>query len=87
MLKKKNAAELSINIIILVILGLIVLVVIMALFSRESGKTVKTLESCASRGGTCESSCNGGTSIPNICKPYDDPWVGPIDQVCCVKIS
>ncbi len=84
MLKKKNAAELSINIIILVILGLIVLVVIMAIFSKESGRAVKTLESCESRGGSCvpEDSCNDGAKIPNICPKGSDGK----DKICCVKI-
>lgn len=85
MIKKKNAAELSINIIILVILGLIVLVVVMAIFSKQSGNTVKTLESCGGRGGSCvsESSCSDGTKIPNICPQGTG---GTTNIICCVRI-
>ena len=85
MLKKKNAMELSINMIILVIIGLIVLVVIMAIFGKQSGNTVKTLESCPSRGGSCvsESLCSDGAKIPNICP---QGTVGTTNIICCVKV-
>ncbi len=81
MLKKKNAMELSINMIILVIIGLIVLVVIMALFSRESGKTVNTLEGCPSRGGECKAP-SGCTGV----KIYTIDECNKNSKICCVNV-
>ncbi|MBW2977137.1 hypothetical protein KY347_06870 [Candidatus Woesearchaeota archaeon] len=82
--KKKNAIELSINTIILAALALIVLVVLIAVFTGKSGDTVKILEDCGSRGGSCvgEDRCNA-VKIPNICQ--DTPEGTP--QICCVEIK
>ena len=78
---KKRAQGLSINVIILVVIGLIVLVVLLSIFNKQSGNTVKFLESCGARGGTCESSgvCsdNNGRVLPEINCPESN-------EVCCV---
>ena len=81
MLKKRDAQGLSIQIIIIAIIGLIVLVVVLAIFNTESGRSVKTLESCGARGGECKlpNNCEGGTKIPNICPDKN--------RICCVKIQ
>lgn len=84
MLKKRDAQQLSITVIILVVLGLIVLVVLLVIFGKETGKTVKILESCPARGGTCmpSSECTDGRGLPEICPEKDNK-----PQVCCVKLN
>lgn len=79
MIKKRDAQGLSIQVIILIAIGLIVLVILIAIFSNETGKTVGTLGSCLSRGGTCQSECGDGREVPEIeCKE-------PL-EVCCITI-
>ena len=78
MLKKKKDAELSITVIIVAILGLIVLVVMIFIFSTESGDAVKTLKTCAAKGGVCKDTCNGRT-IGGVEGCTDS-------EICCLEI-
>ena len=78
MLKKRDASELSVNIIIVAVIGLLVLVVVIAIFIKESGKNTELIGDCETRGGECVISCDG-PKIRNIC-PNED-------EVCCIKIG
>ena len=79
MLKKKKDAELSITVIIVAILGLIVLVVMIFIFGTESGDAVKTLKTCAAKGGECKNPCNG--------RIIDGVELGCTGKmVCCIDI-
>jgi hypothetical protein len=80
MLKKRNAAGLAMNIIIIAILGLIVLGIMVAIFSTESGDAVNTLKTCAAKGGVCEDSCDGRT----IGDKNELGCTG--NTVCCIDI-
>ena len=81
MLKKKKDAELSITVIIVAILGLIVLVVMIFIFSTESGDAVKTLKTCAAKGGECKPSSDCGGRI------IDGVELGCTgEMVCCIDI-
>ena len=87
MLKKKKDAELSITIIIVAILGLIVLVVMIFIFSTESGDAVKTLKTCAAKGGVCKALDE--TADPPI--RCDGRTIGDVEgcttaEVCCLEI-
>ena len=83
MLKKRDAQGLSIQIIILVVIGLIVLVVLIAIFTKETGRTVSTLESCGVRGGTCKlgGTCDDGREIIGTDCESKTP-----KKICCVRI-
>ncbi len=80
MLKKRNAVGLAMNIIIIAILGLIVLGIMVAVFSTESGDAVKTLKTCAAKGGVCKppSDC-GGRTIGGVEGCTDS-------EICCLEI-
>lgn len=84
MLKKRDAQQLSTTIIILMVLGLVALFVLLAIFGKETGRTVKILESCPARGGDCmsQSKCSedGGRGIPEICPKEKN-------EVCCIKLK
>jgi hypothetical protein len=80
MLKKRDAQQLSTSVIILAVLGLIVLVVMIFIFSTESGDAVKTLKTCAAKGGVCEDSCDGRT----IGDKNELGCTG--NTVCCIDI-
>jgi hypothetical protein len=87
MLKKKKDAELSITIIIVAILGLIVLGIMVAIFSTESGDAVKTLKTCAAKGGDCRPSneeCTGRVLTSVECGGSCGP--DPCTIVCCLEI-
>ena len=83
MLKKKKAMELSITVIIVAILGLIVLVVMIYIFGQGTSDAVKTLKTCAAKGGECKASgdCDG-TKLFNIkeCKDKNP------SEICCIEI-
>ena len=82
MLKKRDAAELSINVIILAVIGLMVLVVIIAIFTKQSGRASSVFGECATQGGECQSEnddCNG-PEIPDICPTNEKP-------VCCIPVE
>ncbi len=80
MRKNKRSQSLSINVIIIAALGLVVLFVLIAIFSGQTSKTVSTLESCASVGGRCASSC----LETEVEKP--NAKCTPSTQKCCIKI-
>ena len=82
MLKKRDAAELSINVIILVVIGLIILVVIIAIFTKQSSNASRAFGECTTQGGECQSedgNCNG-PKIPDICPTKEKP-------VCCIPVE
>ena len=81
MLKRRNAQNMSIALIIAAVIGLIVLVVVLAIFGNEAGSTVKTLDKCETRGGECE---------PNGCaSTQKELFSANCDggAKCCIKIS
>ena len=80
MLKKKKDAELSITVIIVAILGLIVLVVMILIFGEGTSDAVKTLKTCAAKGGVCKppSDC-GGRTIGGVEGCTDS-------EICCLEI-
>ena len=81
MLKKRNAQNMSIALMIAVVIGLIVLVVVLAIFGKGTGESAKTLQSCEARGGTCTEKgevCSGAT-IRNVECPTTEPK-------CCLNI-
>jgi len=87
MLKKKKDAELSITVIIVAILGLIVLVVMIFIFSTESGDAVKTLKTCAAKGGVCKT-LDEAANPPVRC---DGRTIGGVEgctgsEICCLEI-
>jgi len=81
MLKKRNAQGLSINIMILAVIGLVVLFVVLFIFTKESNRSVNTLNSCEGRGGICKQSCTGNENeIPYVkCPGNDDCCISLID--------
>jgi len=88
MLKKKKDAELSITVIIVAILGLIVLVVMIFIFSTESGDAVKTLKTCAAKGGVCKT-LDEAANPPVRCdgRIIDGVELGCTgEMVCCIDI-
>ena len=87
MLKKRDAQQLSTSVIILAVLGLIVLVVMIFIFSTESGDAVKTLKTCAAKGGDCRPSneeCTGRVLTSVECGGSCGP--DPCTIVCCLEI-
>ena len=87
MLKKRDAQQLSTSVIILAVLGLIVLVVMIFIFSTESGDAVKTLKTCAAKGGVCKALDE--TADPPI--RCDGRTIGDVEgcttaEVCCLEI-
>lgn len=82
MIKKRDAQGLSINIMILAVIGLVVLVVVLFIFTKESNRTVNTLESCEGRGGTCrDAPCpTGHKKIPFI--ECEDGL-----KICCIGFT
>ncbi len=80
MLKKRDAQGLSTSVIILAVLGLIVLVVMILIFGTESRDAVKTLKTCAAKGGVCKppSDC-GGRTIGGVEGCTDS-------EICCLEI-
>jgi len=86
MIKKKfskKAQGLSFNVIILAILALVVLVVLIAIFSKQTGKSVDTLESCKIRGGECRTAAEG-------CKinefKLENTECSKAEPLCCVGV-
>ena len=79
MLKRRNAQNMSIAVIIAAVIGLIVLVVIMVIFGKESADVTKTLERCEAKGGDCLDSCGGGRVVPNA-------KCDSASQKCCIKL-
>jgi hypothetical protein len=80
MLKKRNAAGLAMNIIVIAVIGLIILVILITIFSEKSRETVETFGSCIAKGGKCgpAADCSDGTVISEVkCEG---------GGVCCVKI-
>lgn len=53
MLKKKNGAEMSLNVIIIAVICLIVLVVLIVIFAINSGKFTFGATSCEAKNGFC----------------------------------
>jgi hypothetical protein len=78
MYKKRKAQGLSFNVIIIAVLALIVLIVILSIFSKQTGKSVNTLESCTGRGGECKPKCD-----TNQLK-YGDKDLCPNNNICCI---
>ena len=88
MLKKRNAVGLAMNIIIIAILGLIVLGIMVAVFSTESGDAVKTLKTCAAKGGVCKT-LDEAANPPVRCdgRIIDGVELGCTgEMVCCIDI-
>ncbi len=90
---KKKGADLSVNLIIVAILALLVLVVMSLIFTGRIGMFRKSVDSCASLGGSCvmdESVCSGqyqriersGVCDLNL---ENDPG-SPDDGLCCVGV-
>ena len=87
MLKKRDAQGLSTSVIILAVLGLIVLVVMILIFGTESRDAVKTLKTCAAKGGVCKTLDETADS-PVRC---DGRTIGGVEgctgsEICCLEI-
>ena len=78
----KKAEGLTFTVLIIAIIGLVVFLVVIVIFSQNSGKAVKTIEQCISRGGTCRSTaCNPGEfQLPNVECTSTEP-------LCCLKLQ
>jgi len=79
---QRRAQGLSWNVMILAIIALIVLVVIISIFSRQTGRSVNTLESCGGRGGDCRS----GNCLLNEFKYGDKDLCSESKPNCCIKV-
>jgi len=83
MLKERNSQGNVMFIIIFAVLGLIVLFVLSQIFTKETGDTVRALESCGTRGGDCKTNCdNDEIELTNIvCPPKTSGITGRIEQI------
>jgi len=80
MIKKRKGQGLSLNVVILAILALVVLIVLVSIFSKQTGKSVNILESCAGRGGECRSNgCLDGEFKLGTVECSDK-------KICCVNL-
>lgn len=85
MLKSNRKSEgLALNVVIIAALGLGVLVVLFVIFSSQSGKTVRTLESCDGVAGNCRGTCLSGEVEKSGLKCYKNNQ--PTNEKCCIKI-
>ncbi len=90
MLKKKNGAEMSLNVIIIAVICLIVLVVLIVIFAMNSGKFSFGVQDCTSKGGECSTgSGNCPSSLPTGVYGYAK-LTGtncPKTEICCLPIK
>ena len=78
----KRKADLSINVIIVAALALIVFVVLAAMFTGKSRIFSSGLESCTSKQGTCETSCDGAIVSNTDCGKGKESG----NPICCIKV-
>lgn len=88
MVKKRKGQGLSFNVIVIAVIALVVLVVIIAIFVQQSGKSIKSFESCFTRGGDCKLASAGcDASTETRMQDVSCPEENDIRQICCVKLS
>lgn len=86
MLKKKNGAEMSLNVIIIAVICLIVLVVLIVIFAMNSGKFSFGVQDCAAKNGVCKPNCNPDTD-GTLYAPLPSGKCTSTTDTCCLPLK